>query len=192
MLGCATENRAAAKSSTLTALVDTGEPADGPAVEVDLSQGIFANKEDGRMHSWFGYAVTRRQWRLRTFHQRFGAEAAYQYTFDEEVEARTNASLIWTEMGAQKRRTDPYFADVEVVRDAGFMREYVWACVPHSKWTEPAGLRLSEFVRWMSLRLARHRVETWVRVIPGTRSERWIVGAEAHRPGECDLHREPM
>lgn len=142
------------------------------------------------MTAWLGYAVTRRQWRLHTFKERFGTEGNYRYTFDEEVEARDNASRIWSETGAKRRNTDPYFASVEAIREAGFVREYVWFCVPHPPWDEPRGLRRIDFDRWMSKTLPNHSVETWVKVMTGPPHDRWIVGVQGHPRTPCELTRE--
>jgi hypothetical protein len=184
VLACASQQEPRATSPTLTRLVRTGEPG-GPAVEIDLSRGVHADKNAGRMEGWFGYAVTRRHWRLKRFQERLGKEVAYQYTFEEELESRSNAAQIWGELSAQKKLTDPYFADLERVRAAGFMREYVWTCVPHPDWAEPAGIRHAEFARWLSLQLPHHQVETWVTVLYGEARDRWIVGVEAHPRRHC-------
>jgi len=180
MLACASQQKSKATSPTLTRLVSTDEPPGAPAVEIDLSRNIYTDRNAGRMEGWFGYAVTRRQWRLERFRKRLGKEVAYQYTFDEELESRQNASQIWGELRAQKKLSDPYFTELELVRAAGFMREYIWECVPHPNWAEPAGIRHAEFARWLSSQLPHHQVETWVTVIYGEPRDRWIVGVQAH------------
>ena len=78
-----------------------------------------------------------------------------------ELEARQIASKSSAGFNAQKQLTDPYFGDLRRIDDAAFLRVYVWYCVPHPEWKQPAALRQAAFSEWMSAHLPEHQVETW-------------------------------
>jgi hypothetical protein len=141
--------------------------------------------QTGKSGAWLGYALARRIWLDSKFHERFPTESAYRLTFDEELDARDTAAAIWVELAQKEALTDRYFKDLGAVRSAGFMRDYVWHCVPHGAWTEPAGLRDAEFARWLTEHLPAHQVETWVTVIPHEKQKRVILGAAPHAPKPC-------
>ncbi len=142
-------------------------------------------KTSGRFNGWLGYALARRIWIDSKFHKRFTNESRYQYTYDEELDARESASKIWSELAAKEHFDDRYFADLGRIEDAGFMREYVWFCVPHPAWIKPAGLKDANFAAWLSSNLPSHVVETWVSAMPLPRPQHVVLGLEAHRPMRC-------
>lgn len=144
-------------------------------------------KSSGRMPAWLGYAIARRLWVDVRFHQKFPGETTYRYSFEEELEARQIAAKSWAGFNAQKRFTDRYFGDLHQIDDAGFLREYVWYCVPHPAWRQPTDLRQAAFSAWMSGHLPEHQVETWVAVVPAGVGQRVILGLEPHRPVRCQL-----
>ncbi len=78
-------------------------------------------------------------------------------SFDEELRAR----LIAVNLYRQLRRRNPafesaYFADLDRVETAGFLREYVWRYLRRSSWTQPDGLRLAAFDAWRAAHLRNH------------------------------------
>ncbi len=78
-------------------------------------------------------------------------------SFDEEVRAR----LIAVNLFRQLRRRNPafesaYFADLDRVETAGFLREYVWRYLRNPSWAEPDGLRLAAFDAWRATHLRGH------------------------------------
>jgi hypothetical protein len=153
-------------------------------IEVETVALAFP-KTSGRFNGWLGYALARRIWIDSKFSKRFINESRYQYTYDEELDARESASKIWSELAAKEHFDDRYFADLGRIEDAGFMREYVWFCVPHPAWIKPAGLREADFAAWLSSSLPSHVVETWVSATPMPRPEHVVLGREAHRPMRC-------
>jgi hypothetical protein len=151
---------------------------------VDIEKPFVAfSKASGRSVGWLAYALTRRIWIDGKFHERRPSEPTYRATFDEELEARDAAAGAWSEQ--KVKLTDPYFTDLEAVRAAGFLREYVWFCVPHPSWERPSNLRMSEFSVWLSKDLPNHKVETWVSVVHQPDGEHVVAGVEAHPPRAC-------
>ena len=155
-------------------------------LELDKPAMAFP-KGSGQMEGWMGYALARRTWIDVKFRQRFPQEARYKYTFDEELYARGSAADMWTELNAKKRLSDRYFNELGQVHRAGFMREYVWFCVPHPSWSTPTGLRADAFSEWMSSHLPEHQVETRVAVVHSPKFEHVIIGSDAHQAQKCGL-----
>jgi hypothetical protein len=137
-------------------------------IEVEKPALAFP-KTSGRFHGWLGYALTRRIWIDSKFRERFKGERRYRYTNEEEFDARESASKIWSELDAKEHLDDRYFRDLGQIENAGFLREYVWYCVPHAHWSTPAGLRGEDFAKWMSSHLPSHVVETWSPLCPRRR-----------------------
>ena len=70
--------------------------------------------------------------------------------FEEEVDARSKAARIYSELSAKdKQFHDGYFDDLLKVEKVGFMREYVWSYLKQSTWTEgEKPSNLATFVSW--------------------------------------------
>ncbi len=86
-------------------------------------------------------------------------------SFNEEFRGR----LIAVNLYRQLRRRDPaftsaYFADLDRVETAGFLREYIWDYLRKPSWTEPDGLRLAAFDTWRATHLRGHVAETHGRI----------------------------
>jgi len=82
--------------------------------------------------------------------------------FAEEVEARKTVVQIYSEMKqADSGLVIPYFEDLLLVVEAGFIREYVWLFLRGEKWREePNGLRLEQFDHWRLEYIPEHQPET--------------------------------
>jgi len=86
-------------------------------------------------------------------------------SFEEEVRARRMAVNVFRKLTLQ----DPplhsrYFADLDRVETAGFLREYVWRYLHGASWREPEGLNLAAFDAWRASNLAHHRAVTYGRI----------------------------
>ncbi len=87
-------------------------------------------------------------------------------SFDEEVRARLLAVNLYREL----RRSEPalssaYFADLDRVEAAGYLREYVWRYLKSAAWTRPPhGLALASFDAWRSAHLRHHLPVTHGRI----------------------------
>jgi hypothetical protein len=79
-------------------------------------------------------------------------------TFDGEVRARLVAVSLFRQLEQEDPGfTSAYFADLERVQAAGFLREYVWRYLRQPSWTQqPDGLRLTEFDAWRTAHLRGH------------------------------------
>jgi hypothetical protein len=153
-------------------------------LELDKPAMAFP-KGSGQLEGWMGYALARRTWIDVKFRQSFPQEPRYKYTFDEELYARGSAADMWTELSTKQRYSDRYFNELIQVHRAGFMREYVWFCVPHPSWSAPNGLRVDAFFGWMSAHLPEHQVETRVAVVHSPKLEHVIIGSNAHEAQKC-------
>ena len=162
----------------------------GPAIEVTRQFGSTP-KGSGKLEAWLIYATVRGQWIDFKFLDRFPQERTYRYTFDEEVDARDSAAAVWTELRQKEQLSDRYLGELALVHTAGFMREYVWYCVPHGPWRAPSGLRSTQFANWFSERLPEHHVETWVSVVRGSDGRRVVVGIAPYKPQKCALPADP-
>ncbi|HEY1266733.1 MAG TPA: hypothetical protein VGH16_05715 [Candidatus Binatia bacterium] len=110
---------------------------------------------------WLGYLLARIQYRSQnnTTAAYYGPQPA---GFEEEVAARDTAGQIYVELRQKERDLNvAYFNDLERVRAAGFMREYVWMYLNRGAWSDPGGLRLAEFDQWRRANLAGHRAVTY-------------------------------
>jgi hypothetical protein len=146
-------------------------------VEVDGAIG----GEEGVMPAWLAYALARRIWIDARFFEENPGERAYRYTFDEEVYAREMTARVSDEQGT----TDPYLRQLSAVGRAGFIREYVWACLAQADWTKPDDLREREFRAWFAQTRPGHRVETRVSVRKEGEQLIVSVGRDAHPPVPC-------
>ena len=155
-------------------------------IEIDKPALSFP-KGSGQMEGWMGYALARRTWIDVKFRKLFPSQTGYKYTFDEEVYARGGAAEMWSALDAKQKLSDRYFGELGSVRRAGFIREYVWFCVPHHGWNRPVGLRQDEFARWIAENLPDHQVETRVSVVHGKKMEHVIIGLDSHRPERCNV-----
>jgi len=155
-----------------------------PGVEV---AGSFADDARGSktLPAWLLYAMKRRVYIDITFYERAPKGSAYRYTFEEELDARDGLAGLWAEMRAKESVSDSYLDEVSQVQRAGFMKEYVWHCVPHPAWAAPPGLRSAEFSTWLAEKLPQHRVETWVKTLPSSEGTRVLIGVSAHAPTAC-------
>jgi hypothetical protein len=158
---------------------------------VDIEKPFVAfSKASGKSQGWLAYALMRRIWIDKKFHERHPSKPTYEATFDEELEARDAAVGTWSEQ--KVKGTDPYFTELERVRDAGFLREYVWFCVPHQPWDRPSNLRTSGFSMWLSKELPHHQVETWVTVVNQPDGQHVVAGQEAHPARKCTIRPDEL
>jgi len=80
--------------------------------------------------------------------------------FETEFKAREFMIDLWLRLKKEKE-TDPYIEDLVKVRDAGFLREYVWTFFRTPAWSAPpAGLKLADFRNWRADHLHGHKPQT--------------------------------
>jgi tetratricopeptide (TPR) repeat protein len=113
--------------------------------------------KDGAL--WLGYLVGRSAYidqHMSAYQQKVGVITP---TFEEEVQARTQATLIYRELKQKnKESNDQYFGDLDQISSSGFMREYVWTYLHQDSWGNvPSDLRLAEFDQWRMAHLVGHK-----------------------------------
>ncbi len=110
--------------------------------------------------AWLLYAGSRAR-AIEKYPERRPQAIHYEYSFEEELDARAALVQVWGELQAKDRRRDPYLDTLVEVRTAGFLADYVWHFLRAPCWrTIPAGLRTAEFETWRDRHLQNHRAET--------------------------------
>jgi len=88
-----------------------------------------------------------------------------QASFDEEVRARTMAVSTFRHLKITgPRPSSAYFAALDRVEAAGFLREYAWRYLHADTWTTPPGLNLIVFDAWREKNLPNHVGVTYGRI----------------------------
>ncbi len=154
--GCAAENPPAPPGAAAPKIFGP----DGKEASVVINWNPSAvSQNEGAL--WLGYLLARIQYRGQnnTIAPYYGTQPA---GFEEEVSARDTAGQIYVDLRQKERNLNvAYFNDLERVRAAGFIREYVWVYLNRGAWSDPGGLRLTEFDQWRRANLAGHRAVTY-------------------------------
>ena len=66
--------------------------------------------------------------------------------FDQEFYARDALAEYWDAQGRQILDTDEYLLIMAILRQRGFLREYVWTYMRGPDWNDPEPPRLAEFL----------------------------------------------
>jgi hypothetical protein len=127
-------------------------------IVVDLSVS------EATLQPWLAYAGTRSRWMTQTYREQNPGAGLYQYTFAEEVAARSACARVWLERREfQKAKPDPYLDQLIEVFKSGYIPEYTWIYFRDPQWPPPAKLRLAEFEAWRKTNLKDHKAETRAR-----------------------------
>jgi len=111
--------------------------------------------------AWATYGGTKALVRTGEYARQYPEARGHESPFDEECYARDAMAEFWAVQPPEKRRLDSYLQLLADVRDAGFIREYVWRFLREPGWAEPAGLRNDAFTAWVASKgLADHRPPT--------------------------------
>jgi hypothetical protein len=111
--------------------------------------------------AWTTYAGTKVLLRMGEYVKLHPETAGHDSPFDEECYARDAMAEFWAVQPEEKRRLDPYLQLLADVRDAGFIREYVWQFLRGPSWSQPADLRPDAFRTWAAENgLSEHRAPT--------------------------------
>lgn len=166
LLFAAPEGMTLAAAAQTTQVSINWDPKEAPANESAL---------------WLGYLLARANYinaHPTLYPQHTGSVLP---TFTEEVEARSSAARIYTELKAKDPTLNvAYFDDLALISSNSFMSEYVWTYLRQDTWgTAPAGLKLTEFDEWRAAHLAGHHA-----ISHGTISYNSAVKASIVRPEE--------
>src|SRR6266571_2509115 len=131
-------------------------------ISVVLDDKSLQGKPQQVTSAWLGYAMARANWISEHVKVNSPEAKSYTRTFEEEVTGRDSLATIWGELKAnQPGLTDAYLDQLQKVKDAGLMREYVWTNLRPPAWTlEPADLQLAHYGEWAKVNLVGHLVET--------------------------------
>jgi len=84
--------------------------------------------------------------------------------FDTELKAHEFMADFWLKVKEEKH-TDTYIEELVKVRNASYLREYVWTFFRTPAWgAPPDGLKIVEFWNWRADRLRGHRPQTLVAI----------------------------
>lgn len=93
------------------------------------------------------------------------AQGEYLDSFERELRARAKALELWQHGKREGSQSFPAESCVDSsldamleVRDAGFLREYVWSNYAKDYWERPPGLRLDAYLKWSRAELPEHDV----------------------------------
>ena len=111
---------------------------------------------------WLGYLMARAVYRDE---HKLPLPSSGKITpsFNEESSARTAAVEIYQELKAKdKVPHDPYWEVLSLVKNKGFMDEYVWTYLYRPEWqNKEKPKNLPAFQEWSKLTLKGHRPQTY-------------------------------
>jgi len=108
--------------------------------------------------AWTTYAGTKALLRMGEYVKLHPESQGHDSAFDEECYARDALAEFWVAQKQEDHRTDAYLHLLADVRDAGFIREYVWRFAREPAWPEPDGLKTEAFDAWCAGKgLSEHR-----------------------------------
>jgi hypothetical protein len=115
--------------------------------------------DEPALQSWVGYSLARSTCQLRIG----GDNPARENSFACEFSARRLLLDNW----ADKRTLDPtlvnnYLDELTLIRDAGFLDEYVARHFRRSHWQLPGESNVREYRRWQRTNLPAHHPETHI------------------------------
>lgn len=92
---------------------------------------------------WLAYAASLGQW------DDLNNNKNGTNLYEREVYAREKAATAWSELKEKNSDAVEYDLDIMLrVKDAGFIREFVWHFFKKPDWTIPADLKLENFKEW--------------------------------------------
>ncbi|MGH8228149.1 MAG: hypothetical protein ACRET2_06630 [Steroidobacteraceae bacterium] len=138
--------------------------AAGQSLDVGIQWDPATPQDERKL--WSAYLYTRAAFvaaQSESTQLSLGEHAA---SFQEEVRGRLIAAQLYRQLHGQDPASDsPYFAALDRVVTAGFLREYVWRYLRNSAWTQPPGLRLAAFDAWRAIHLRGHVPETYGHIV---------------------------
>ena len=157
-------------SFSLAALLLALPRVDAAAAGNDLGIQIVLDpslKDQKDAPVWLAYALGRANYIQSHPDLYRHAKGRIAPRFEEELKGRTDAVQVYVELKEQdKSLRSPYFEDLEKVRTAGFLKEYVWSYFNPGPWEDaPPPERLAAFKSWMAGNLQGHRPQTYGTIV---------------------------
>ncbi|MFC1570575.1 hypothetical protein ACFL4E_02205 [Candidatus Omnitrophota bacterium] len=137
---------------------------DDPAIQEALSYILFHDmlfEDDNQtMPAWLTYGFARLGWIKDHYKVPFKEMTPdmYYIYYEEELYGRDNLVAVWEELKEQDpAMVDTYLDEMSVIRQAGYMPEYVWVYTYFDAYDkEPSEDRLKEFEDWYYENLPTH------------------------------------
>ena len=132
-------------------------------ISVVLDDKSLEGKPEQVRAAWLGYAMARANWISEHVKAKSPEAKSYTRAFEEEVAGRESLATIWSELRTgQDGLADSYLDQLQKIKNAGLLREYVWVNLHEPGWTTaPADLQLARYAEWAKLNLTGHVVETY-------------------------------
>lgn len=111
---------------------------------------------DPVLQSWVRYSLAKSTCQLRAGEE----NPARATSFDCEHTAREHLLERWSELRERPGGGSEYLDELVRVRDAGFLREYVWHFLRESAWQPPPALDMEGFTSWRREHLPEHDSRT--------------------------------
>ena len=73
-----------------------------------------------------------------------------------EIESREEEAKYWQRLN-KNGPPSPYFDELVIVYESGFMTEYVWKYHRQTNWNKPIGLKQEEFDKWAIEKIPNHK-----------------------------------
>ncbi len=135
-----------------------GDSTNPPTIPIIIDESLT----NDAAAAWLGYALVRTYWFEVEFSSRHPEASEYQYSFDEELEARSDCAKMWRKFKKdQPKLKDKYLDELLAIEKAGFLREYVWCDYYTREWyPQPQDLKMEEFRKWAAKHLKNRKPET--------------------------------
>ena len=115
------------------------------------------NDTDPVLQSWVSYSLTKSTCQL----QIGGDNPARNSSFDCELMARRHLLQTWSEKQAETPGLgDSYLDSLMMIRQAGYLDEYVVQYYRQRDWVLPADLDMFSYRKWSGANLRSHRPQT--------------------------------
>jgi hypothetical protein len=136
-----------------------------PRYVVLLDETLLDDNADSAVSAaWLSYALSHVNWVKDNYVDK-DPVTDYKLTFDEELLCRNNMVQVWFEIQEKTPGLkDSYLDEMLLVRNAGFLDEYVWTYHSQEGWPLPKDLQLEEFNVWLDENLNQHQPTTLARI----------------------------
>jgi hypothetical protein len=115
--------------------------------------------------AWMVYGASRLAWVNGKFKEQYPKAKQYQFSFEEELEARTAMATVWEESKSKDDTlNDLYLDDLVTIKKSGFLKEYVWQANRSEGWKKVPDLKLEEFKEWGRKNIPKHKPQTRVAI----------------------------
>ena len=136
--------------STLFILGCASTKQDTAQNQIILDRSVMSNQNSST--GWMAYGLSLKAWLVEL------GKNGKPNLYKREVFARSKTALIWQELRENKTVTPDKDLDALVaINDANYMGEYVWIYIHKSLGMQPSGLKLDQFMQWMTANLLDYK-----------------------------------